>query len=911
MAKIKSKTSRYHKVETVEHSTGLWSFVQSRTVRIEPVGETELALARFLPEDLVRWQTWPEMQAAMAAKGWEKSASRKLAEYEAQCRGEVVDEAGNESWLRTPMWLRAWRRYGQLVPSVKTQRRPEDVRLMFGCGHAGFVCGEETIRKGRMFFLKLNGVKHLAVMLKEGWWGWEIIQKFTEIGNNVAPRAALLKSGAVTWRNFDAGVVFELVKAHQMCLFKIAEDPVLDAVMDEPGAEKTARLVRTFAVNLERGGGEVRHYHLAYSVEYNPGRTHCENMSKDTPREFEVLRERKIPWTKRPVEVSRVEDVAEVARKVALANGCAVMPVDASDELRLALGRALMFVTFPDRSPTAPGGLLNGYMLVGRMLRHAAGKIRGDTGETIVRHRQKQAVDALAKKRELVVDTMLRRLVRAAGIDAETASAAVRDAPIYGELRGMLEVACRKLGMLEGNPLNLFKPVEQAGILKLPDLSLAIAAELKGAPVSRSPGSAALFTQASPIRPLPEASNAFRWSRSGEFAAVKCWSGFRIGGIAAGSVRVLRDGETYYVMAFPQYVMMMHGRDLHFDPANEKSVPIPAFRFESEGGERSRGNLRIACDLYAWDKIRKRAEEKRIVLYRVDFGALKPLADLAYSADNAAPCHVAAEIPEIVDDGANPPVVRTTFIMNPHCPREARRPGIRSWIAYLGQHPADRGRNLVYWPAALAPEGRKDAGADSLPGALSRVVETDGVLLTDKEHWDEAQAAAGYFVMPGRGPQESGGAYNAYQLQDRVFNARDGRVDYLISRGTYRATENGAFDAGNWSRVDDVKRRGKLLVDAVPADKIPELEKLFAGKIEADPISQNRHGGKKAEACERRKILGRPLKIESEDWKRIVAREFRRIVFSGSMSYEQQLRRPAHEVAVGLWLSTLEKEDAK
>ena len=39
-----------------------------------------------------------------------------------------------------------------------------------------------------------------------------------------------------------------------------------------------------------------------------------------------------------------------------------------------------------------------------------------------------------------------------------------------------------------------------------------------------------------------------------------------------------------------------------------------------------------------------------------------------------------------------------------------------------------------------------------------------------------------------------------------------------------------------------------------------------------------------------------------------VAREFRRIAYTGTMSSRQKLNRPAHEVAVGIWLAGLDSD---
>lgn len=46
----------------------------------------------------------------------------------------------------------------------------------------------------------------------------------------------------------------------------------------------------------------------------------------------------------------------------------------------------------------------------------------------------------------------------------------------------------------------------------------------------------------------------------------------------------------------------------------------------------------------------------------------------------------------------------------------------------------------------------------------------------------------------------------------------------------------------------------------------------------------------------------KPIKV-TDDFKDAVAREFRRIAYTGTMGWRQKLNRPAHEVAVGIWLS--------
>ena len=52
--------------------------------------------------------------------------------------------------------------------------------------------------------------------------------------------------------------------------------------------------------------------------------------------------------------------------------------------------------------------------------------------------------------------------------------------------------------------------------------------------------------------------------------------------------------------------------------------------------------------------------------------------------------------------------------------------------------------------------------------------------------------------------------------------------------------------------------------------------------------------------------LDEPIKV-TDAFKEAVAREFRRIAYTGTMGWRQKLNRPAHEVALGIWLAGLGK----
>ena len=94
-----------------------------------------------------------------------------------------------------------------------------------------------------------------------------------------------------------------------------------------------------------------------------------------------------------------------------------------------------------------------------------------------------------------------------------------------------------------------------------------------------------------------------------------------------------------------------------------------------------------------------------------------------------------------------------------------------------------------------------------------------------------------------------------------------------------------------------------MLVEVVSANTAQELERLFIERIENDPISDNRNGGRKG-VGPRVQVLDEPLKV-TDEFLGAVKREFRRIVYTGTMGGRQQIVRPAHEVAVGIWLARL------
>ena len=114
--------------------------------------------------------------------------------------------------------------------------------------------------------------------------------------------------------------------------------------------------------------------------------------------------------------------------------------------------------------------------------------------------------------------------------------------------------------------------------------------------------------------------------------------------------------------------------------------------------------------------------------------------DATYTAANKRPCRVIPTIPQlfpqnspnktcharrsngsylVTDVPASTDVAeaRIMFTFNPMVPRDGRKYEGRSWKSYRDAHPADAGRETVFWPMG-------EATAESLKNATRRVVET-------------------------------------------------------------------------------------------------------------------------------------------------------------------------------------------
>lgn len=97
----------------------------------------------------------------------------------------------------------------------------------------------------------------------------------------------------------------------------------------------------------------------------------------------------------------------------------------------------------------------------------------------------------------------------------------------------------------------------------------------------------------------------------------------------------------------------------------------------------------------------------------------------------------------------------------------------------------------------------------------------------------------------------------------------------------------------------DEKRRanmGKPLVEVLSPAVAASAEEAFSERIEAEVLADKKTA--KFFTLEAPIVIG-------DEFKAMVAREFRRVAYTGTMGWRQQLVRPAHEVALGIWLARL------
>lgn len=249
-----AKPHRWYETNDPAKAIGLWSHFKTFTTTLHPIDPTRQTMGRFFNDDLAKFETRFEAYEKIAAKGWRKTPARKLQEY-----AEEYKRLG----IAAPRWFRAWRRFAGWLVDIKTEKPSEDVRLSFGYSVTGVDCDELKHRTSRLIFLRKGGRNFLAVMMKDGWGGWDIIEK-TAYQPEPYERLVMTKNKGCFWQTVDADIITELVKDKRLCLFAMDKDPWFDALTGEKnGAKEKSRINRRFSIYVHDPNGPEERFRRA------------------------------------------------------------------------------------------------------------------------------------------------------------------------------------------------------------------------------------------------------------------------------------------------------------------------------------------------------------------------------------------------------------------------------------------------------------------------------------------------------------------------------------------------------------------------------------------------------------------------------------------------------------------------
>lgn len=863
MRRFYEKTDKWVE-RCIEQSTGLYCHWMPRRLGLTPVAGTPTVetMGQFLNDDLLRWQTWEEMRQMIAAKGWHKGSGRKMMEYEAQYKGR-----------EKPLWFRVWRPFAHWVNNCKETPRPTDVRMSFGWQSTGNNCSEEDLHRGRVLILEKQGRYFVAVMMKSGWWGWDIIQKRAIPSEEAYNRIILSKSGGCEWVPTSASMITELVMRKQMCLFELEADDVFKAATgDENRHEQFAHIARQFEFwyvrNERRADGDK--FYLTWKLVFNPTKAKSELAEKSKPRVLEIMRERKYDWAKRTIDVTDPSEAMAAARWVAENDGCIVIPSEDDTALRYAVMRSLFFVTFPDRPVTAKGGLLNGYQLPGRMVIRARGILRADGTKVLGERHDKDCERLNAAGTERIVSELFSRAC-AVVLERNEGETVPMDCPkaakpcagmtvtasTVGEIletcggRGILQTAAERFGLLRKGRMVLVN----GGTLWMPDTSIGVCFE-KLLGLTGRKWKPKRLVQTSPIRSLADSVFWKRDTLDLDLPITRLWrEGKKLGAWIKDRVWIIRDNGMWYLTALPRF-----NNPRNTLPYTGSGVEVKAYFFAGDGTRR-RSGMCLKTDSFEWNGMMRLAREGRLYVYRIDTGAYGDLLDAIYSDRNTAPCNVIASVRSFTDKQLT---LRVTISANTK--QDGRKLSGREWNAYCDAFPEERSREKVLWPTADGSDS-----PDALRDAIRRVIDTDGILMTDKPHMEAALKATTGVLHPHPSTKSS---IPLFQLKDRVF------------------WDDGSGERKGCSRQ---KVKGKTLVEVYGEGFMKEALPEFTSLIAADHIGN----------AKTKDYLWEKDGISTKGSEPLIERELRRVLCSGTMGWRRQLIRPAHEVAVGIWMAGL------
>ena len=125
----------------------------------------------------------------------------------------------------------------------------------------------------RVIFLRRGGHNYLAVMMKQGWHGWPLIER-PSYQSDPYERLIFSRDQGDSWQTVDAEIIDSLVKENLMCLFEMEPHPVFDALTGEINRRKNfAVMSRNFEFFVHDPNGGDERFYMKWSALFNPSKS--------------------------------------------------------------------------------------------------------------------------------------------------------------------------------------------------------------------------------------------------------------------------------------------------------------------------------------------------------------------------------------------------------------------------------------------------------------------------------------------------------------------------------------------------------------------------------------------------------------------------------------------------------------
>lgn len=882
------------RVKPFSDTIGLWQEKVEVRLDLRPVGPTARTLLPLVQEDAARRDTYGEIQRLISdvfAKTPDLSSVSKAL-------GILVGEY-EESGELPPAAVTLWSSYAQLADRSRSWRHgPEPggpVRVTFGQPMAGMFLIDAQVRRSKTMILRgvEEGVEKwfVAVTLRgvraDDW--DELLEPSPR--SDVYERYAFDGRSESAFRPMDARLLRALVANGKTCLFEIVDpSPLFLAVMDRANA-RLDRATLTGGLEFYAEGDRFFGY---VNIVFNPGAERCRIGVRNSSRVWEAQLEIMPELAGREILVRREEDIEPALRRAVQSDGVILMDADASEALLEKVRRRLRYLWFADIPVDSPGGALRGYLSFDRLMQRKKGaSIRGGDLAKMKRGWDEKGGASRARRTEDCIDQITDRVL-ACFQSRNVLPEGMGLAELRDELRLHIAGECERLGMFRGQALYLFC----GGELKMPSEAVCMAFEtllrergvrlessgavsrlvqtIRALPLEQGIGSQrALHRRSYPLVPVEATAEHLRGllptanpGEPVEFAFAKTGDAHNVRDYLRGNIWLLEKGGEYYVLARMPFEFF-EAQDLCPEADSEcgRGEDYRRFRFT----DATRDGATLQVDVFDPWKLNRFVESGQAMLFALDVGEDRKFFDALGCEEGVSPCPVAIVGGIrfwLYPNGALTADVPLTF--NSWIPQSGRKLTVRSLSAYLDAFPEDAVRPLQFVDATSVPADVLAAAVANdgfivFPSSVSGDGRAENPALQDVV--DQILDGASYLFDPGLDPHAPGGALRGYQIRDRVF-----RLD---------ASDRSDGGDRRTARRENV---GLPLEQVLSPSKCEEAKAQFRTRVYEE--FGRRNGGA---PIARRSALDAAL-----------AREFSRIVYTGTMTVSRQLTRYVGVAALGV-----------